>query len=82
MMRELFKEGVLYEALVVPAPMESNSWMVSVVRSNGTHEHLTTINAGTNKIYKRLPAALEDVRRVGFSEAKVQLPKNDTPIRK
>lgn len=80
-LKQLFENGALQSAIIAPAPM-SEQWMIFVRTTKGVQEPLTTVNARKEKLFKRIPAALEDVRRIGFKEAVVSLPSEDVPIRK
>ena len=81
-LRQLYDNGALSAAIVAPAPMEPDKWMIIIKTFAGSHESLTTANSKQDKCFKRLPAALEDVRRIGFKEATVNFPDEEVPIRK
>ncbi|WAH62204.1 plasmid replication protein RepB (plasmid) [Pseudomonas silvicola] len=70
-MRDLFKDGALKAAIVAPAPMQQNAWVLTVERTDGSHEYMTVARSTRHKIYKSLEAVSADVARVGFSEVKV-----------
>lgn len=81
LLKELFRSGVLGAVSVTPAPMEENSWIIMIDRLNGPSEIVTT-QRGQQKQYKSLPGAMEDVRRIGFREARVMLPSDSVPIKR
>lgn len=81
-LRQLFESGALDSATVSPARSDEDMWEVSVETIKGSREYLTTANARTNKLFRRLPAAIEDARRIGFQEVLVTLPSRDVAIRR
>lgn len=70
-MRKLYKDGALKAAIVAPAPMESGAWVLTVERTDGSHEYMTVARKERHKIYKSLESVSADAARVGFSEVKV-----------
>lgn len=81
-LKTLFENGALNSAVVAPAPMEPDKWVILIETRHGLHEHLTTAHSKDEKLFKRLPAALEDVRRIGFQQVTVSFPSEDVPIRR
>ena len=81
-LKQLFENGALNAAIVTPAPMEPDKWLIVIETKHGLHEYLTTANSKKEKLFKRLPAALEDVRRIGFQQVTVTFPNEDVPIRR
>lgn len=69
-MRKLFKDGLLKEAIVAPAPMQREAWVLTVIRSDGSSEYMTIARTTRHKVYKSLDAAHSDAREVGFMEVK------------
>ncbi|MGY2355162.1 MULTISPECIES: plasmid replication protein RepB [Pseudomonas] len=70
-MRKLYKDGALKAAIVSPAPMEIGAWVLTVERTDGSHEYMTVARKDRHKIYKSLESVSADAARVGFSEVKV-----------
>lgn len=81
-LKTLFDNGALSSAVVAPAPMEPDKWVILIETQHGSNEQLTTANSKHDKLFKRLPAALEDVRRIGFQQVTVLFPNEDVPIRR
>lgn len=81
-LKQLFDNGALNAAIVAPAPMGPDKWVIIIETKHGLHERFTIANSKKEKVYKRLPAALEDVRRIGFRQVTVTFPNEDVPIRK
>ena len=80
-LRELFRAGVLKSAHVTPAPMVEDSWVIFFERIDGRQENLTT-QRGEEKRYRGLPAAMEDIRRIGFKQVITVLPSDHIPIKR
>lgn len=72
-MRKLFQKGLLKEAIVAPAPMQAEAWVLTVVRTDGSCEYMSIARQERHKIYSSAGAALADARRVGFSEVRAQV---------
>lgn len=72
-MRKLFETGALREAIISPAPMEKDSWLLMVIRLDGKVEHMTVARSQRPKVYKSLDAVSADAQRVGFSEVRLKV---------
>ena len=81
-LKQLFRNGALSAATVVPASIESDRWLVVIETKHGLHERMTRANSKKEKLFRSLPAAFEDLRRIGFKQATVTFPNEDVPIRK
>jgi hypothetical protein len=78
--RKLKEKGKLNSVIVRPFSDDDSTWIV-VFGYENTELPITTVY-GDPKEYRRLPAAIEDVRRVGFSEAVIKIPSEPFIIRK
>lgn len=72
-MRKLFQKGLLKEAIVAPAPMQAEAWVLTVVRTDGSREYMSIARQERHKVYSSLDAVHADARRVGFSEVRTQV---------
>ncbi len=70
-LKQLFHEGLLRSATVVPAPMEHDRWMLVFEKTNGGLEYITKARSDVEKIYKRINGALIDAREIGFQRVSV-----------
>lgn len=70
-LRELFREGMLLSATVVPAPLEHDRWMLMFEKRNGGVEYITRARTNVEKIYRRVNGALIDAREIGFQRVTV-----------
>ena len=73
LLKQLFAEGVLLSATIVPAPMESDRWLLVFDKVSGGQERISKARSDTDKIYKRINGAIIDAEDIGFKEVKVQL---------
>lgn len=71
-LRELYHEGLLKKASVVPAPMEQDRWLLVFERLNGAQENITRARTDQEKVYKRINGALVDAREIGFKSVTVE----------
>lgn len=78
--KKMKDQGKLGSVFVRPFCEEESTWVV-VFEFNDTELPITTVY-GDPKEYKRLPAAIEDVRRVGFDEAVIKIPAQPFTIQK
>ena len=69
---ELFKAGDLRKARIEPVPMQSGFTLV-FTRGDGTVEPLTTTKLKEPKIYKRENGAIQEAKKIGFSEVSILL---------
>jgi hypothetical protein len=75
LMKELFKAGVLNEAVIEPASTNKGSWVLNVVNQQGEKVSVTLAEKSSEaKIYVRLNAALMDAYRIGFRDVATRLP--------
>ena len=81
-LKQLFVNGALNSANVIPAPMESGKWLVVIETKHGLYEHMTMANSKKEKLFRSIPAALENLRSIGFQKAMVTFPNEDVPIRR
>ena len=72
-MRKLFKDGLLKEAIVAPAAMEREAWVLTVIRTDGSQEYMTIARTTRHKIYKSLDSVHADAKKVGFMEVRTQV---------
>jgi hypothetical protein len=72
-MRKLFETGALKEAVISPAPMEKDSWVLMAIRTDGHAEQMTVARSERAKVYKSLDAVRADAARVGFREVRLQV---------
>ncbi|CAH1388313.1 conserved hypothetical protein [Candidatus Nitrotoga sp. M5] len=72
MLRQMFQEGLLRTATIVPAPMESERWMLVFEKANGNQERISKARTENDKIYKRLNGALSDAKEIGFRSVTVE----------
>ncbi len=70
-LRKLFEEGLLMTAKVVPAPMESDKWILVFIKASGGLEQITKARDRKDKIYKRINGAILDAKTIGFKEVVV-----------
>ncbi len=73
MLRQLFREGMLLSAAIVPAPMQPGCWMLVFDKASGSQERITRARTEIDKIYKRINGALADAKDIGFREVKIKL---------
>lgn len=78
--KELKEKGKLECVHVRPFSEEGSTWVV--VFGFGNDELIMKNSLGKPKEYRRLPAAIEDIRRVGFDEAVIKIPEEPFMIRK
>ena len=74
MLKELFSEGVLSRATVVPNGQEQGSWKLIIHKVSGESVAVTVAAKPEDKVYIRLNAALMDAHRLGFRAVAVELP--------
>tara|TARA_B110000211_G_C13873962_1_gene462117 strand:+ start:165 stop:491 length:327 start_codon:yes stop_codon:yes gene_type:complete len=72
MLRQLFQEGLLLSASVVPAPMEHDRWLLVFEKANGNQERITKARSNIEKVYKRINGALVDAQEIGFKRVSVE----------
>lgn len=72
MLKQMFQEGLLRTATIVPAPMESDRWLLIFEKANGNQERITRVRTEDDKIYRRLHGALEDAKKIGFRSVTVE----------
>lgn len=73
-LKHLFEEGLLRTAIVVPAPMENDRWLLMFEKSNGGQEKITKARTDKQKVYKRLYGALSDAQEIGFKKITIEYP--------
>ncbi|AKH70891.1 hypothetical protein IMCC21906_03254 (plasmid) [Spongiibacter sp. IMCC21906] len=66
MLKQMFQEGLLRTATIVPAPMESDRWLLIFEKANGNQERITRVRTEDDKIYRRLHGALEDAKKLAL----------------
>lgn len=71
-LKELFREGLLRCAKIVPAPMESDRWLLVFEKANGGHERITKARTDNQKIYKRINGAIADAQEIGFRKVSLE----------
>lgn len=71
-LKELFQEGILLKAKVLPAPMQSGQYILVLAKANGGEEQVTKTKGRGTKIYKQLNGALKDAQQIGFKEITVR----------
>lgn len=74
LLKKLFIEGALISAKILPAPMESQKYLLVVTTQNGTQEPVTTTNNKKTKIYRRTDGAISDAITIGFKEVSIRFP--------
>ncbi|WP_184465173.1 plasmid replication protein RepB [Zhongshania antarctica] len=72
MLRQMFQEGLLRTATIIPAPMERDRWMLVFQKANGNQERITKARTENDKVYKRLNGALSDAQDIGFRSVTVE----------
>ncbi len=72
MLRQLFQEGLLLSASVVPAPTEHDRWVLVFEKANGDRERITKARTNIDKVYKRINGALIDAHKIGFKRVSVE----------
>lgn len=72
-MRQLFQEGELKSAMVVPVTMQLNAWELIAVCKDGSKEHMTIARSDRRKVYKSLKSVHADAARVGFTQVVIQV---------
>lgn len=73
LLRQLFQEGMLLSATIVPAPMESDRWLLVFDKSSGGQERISKARSNIDKVYKRINGAIADAEDIGFQEVKIRL---------
>ncbi|WP_293648031.1 plasmid replication protein RepB [Thiolapillus sp.] len=73
LLRQLFQEGILLSATIVPAPMEPDRWLLVFDKSSGGQERITKARSDIDKVYKRINGAIADAEEIGFQEVKIRL---------
>lgn len=73
LLRQLFQEGMLLSATIVPAPMESDKWLLVFEKANGGQERISKARSNIDKVYKRINGAIADAEDIGFQEVKIRL---------
>ena len=71
-LRELFREGMLLSATIVPVPLEQDRWMLMFEKSSGGVEYITRARSKDEKVYKRINGALVDARDIGFQRVTIE----------
>ena len=72
LLRKLFQEGLLLTARVLPAPMETDRWILVFDKASGAQEQITKARDNETKIYKRINGALIDAQEIGFKRVSVE----------
>lgn len=72
LLKTLFDEGLLIEAIVEPAPMEQDRWVMTFNKSSGNTELITKARDDKPKIYKRINGALQDAKEIGFKQVVIR----------
>lgn len=73
LLRKLFREGLLLNAKVLPAPMQADRWMLVFDKGSGGQEEVSkTRNPDETKFYKRVIGAIEDAKGIGFKEVTIR----------
>ncbi len=73
LLRQLFQEGMLLSATIVPAPMEPDRWLLVFDKPSGGQERITKARSDIDKVYKRINGAIADAEEIGFQEVKIRL---------
>lgn len=73
LLRQLFQEGMLLSATIVPAPMESDRWLLVFDKVSGGQERISKARSNVDKVYKRINGAIADAEDIGFQEVKIRL---------
>ena len=73
LLRQLFQEGMLLSATIVPAPMESDKWLLVFEKASGGQERISKARSDIDKVYKRINGAIADAEDIGFQEVKIRL---------
>ncbi len=76
-LRELFREGMLLSATIVPVPLEQDRWLLKFEKSSGGVEFITRARTHEEKIYKRVNGALVDARDIGFQRVTIEFNDNE-----
>lgn len=71
MLKQLFQEGLLRSATVVPSPVEHDRWLLVFEKANGGQERITKARSDVEKVYKRINGALIDAQEIGFQRVSV-----------
>ena len=71
-LRKLFEEGLLLGANVLPAPMESDRYILVFPKASGGFEQATRARDDEAKIYKQTDGAVNDARRIGFKKVTIE----------
>jgi len=72
-LKYLFDSGGLITAKVSPYRMSEDAWTLSVVLRSGEEKQVTRVRTSRPKIYKSLVAATNDVKKIGFNQAELNL---------
>ena len=73
LLTQLFREGMLLSATIMPAPMQQDRWLMVFDKPSGEQERITKARSDIDKVYKRIHGALADAELIGFQEVKVRL---------
>ena len=73
MLKQLFGEGMLLSATIMPAPMQQGRWLMVFDKPSGEQEKITKARSDIDKVYKRIYGAIADAEQIGFQEVKVRL---------
>ena len=73
LLKQLFQEGMLLSATIVPAPMEPDRWYLVFDKVSGGQERITKARSDIDKVYKRINGAIADAEEIGFQEVKIRL---------
>lgn len=72
LLREMFREGVLRKAYIMPAPLENDRYILVLDRLTGSQEQVTRKRDGKVKVYKRMTGATQDAKSIGFKEVTIR----------
>lgn len=75
-LKELFREGLLKYAKIVPAPMESDRWLLVFEKVSGGYERITKARSDDQKVYKRINGAIADAQEIGFRKVSLEFDTN------
>ena len=71
LLRRLFAEGVLKNAIIVPVPLEADRWNLILKKNNGDSEIISRARTDEPKKYKRVNGAIIDAKEIGFDRVEI-----------
>lgn len=72
-LKQLFAEGVIISAEIIPVGDNNKGWIMVIQKASGGAVTVFKSSQKIKKVYKSVQGALSDAKEIGFKEAIVKL---------